>query len=250
MNKKWEKRIRQLHTKKFRRMHQQFLAEGSKAVAEALHYPERLEALFYTPKFAETYAHALKELRCSHLEVEADALQKLGSLQTNDGALAIVRIPAPHLWASPPPFTLVLDQVRDPGNVGTILRLADWFSIDRVICSENCVDTYNPKVVAASMGSIFRVDVQTVSLETFFAELPAGVQIAGACMDGRDFVEVNPQPPFVLVMGSESHGISAEVDAQLTERITIPGYSAAESLNVAMASSILCAHFRRKIPLS
>ena len=149
---------------------------------------------------------------------------------------------------------LVLDDIHDPGNLGTILRIADWFGINTVICSETTVDLYNPKVVQASMGSIARVNVSCCNLVSFFTRVPATVPVYGTFLSGNNIYNANLDNSGILVVGNEAVGISAGVEKFVTRRIFIPPYSfqgrsadKAESLNVSVATAIVCSEFRRSI---
>ncbi len=247
LTKRWEKVIRQLQTKKYRKNNQQFFVEGSKMVVEALNSDYEIEVVFYTEQFFERYRHRLESLKCPAFVTEEKVLRQLGNLQTNDGALAVVNIPQEQEIDPNAKFTLVLDDIRDPGNLGTILRIADWFAISQLVCSESSVDLYNPKVVAASMGSIFRANCIYTDITAFLKDKTNAKASYGAFMEGEDFHSVTPNVPFVLVMGNESNGINPTTAAFISHKITIPKYGKAESLNVAMATGILCNFFKMKI---
>ena len=185
-----------------------------------------------------------------HLATE-DELTQLGTLQTNAAALAVVRQPAePPLPAALPTGRLVLalDNVADPGNLGTLWRLADWYGLPGLVLSENCADPYNPKAVAASMGAFGRVPVWPGrDLGAWLGSLPEAVGIYGADLEGDNVHRLTLQPTGVLVMGSESHGLSPAVAASLTRRLHIPHGPGgrAESLNVAVSAAILLDNFFR-----
>lgn len=187
-----------------------------------------------------------------HLATE-DELTQLGTLQTNAAALAVVRRPpAPALPPQLPATRLVLalDNVADPGNLGTLWRLADWYGLPGLVLSENCADPFNPKAVAASMGAFGRVPVWAdVDLPAWLQALPEGVGIFGADLEGDNVHKLHLQPAGVLVMGSESHGLSPAVAAQLTSRLHIPHGPGgrAESLNVAVSAAILLDNFFRNM---
>ena len=141
---------------------------------------------------------------------------------------------------------LALDDIRDPGNLGTILRLCDWFGIKQIICSKETVDIYNPKVVQATMGSIARVNVNYVDLKTFIAE--ANVPVFGTFMDGENIYQSNLPQSGIIIMGNEANGISSEIEKIVTSRLTIPRFGElqkTESLNVATATAIILSEFKR-----
>lgn len=241
LNKRWEKNIRQLHNKKHRYLKQQFLVEGQKAVMEAMASAYPLEAVFGTKAFFDNCTDAQTPLPpCPTFEVLPAVLRRTGTFKTNDGALAIAKMPPKPVANPNARFTLLLDELRDPGNLGTILRIADWFAVSQIICTENTVDCYNAKVVAASMGSVFRTKCVYAQAKSYFNSLPENAQIFGAFVSGEDFQTVLPKPPFVLVIGNESGGIREETAAYIHKRVSIPKQGKAESLNAAVACGILC----------
>jgi len=242
------KYVRSLQQRKYRQRHAAFLVEGAKSVLELLGSGLRIEYLLATPAFAERLPAAAS--LPLHLASEEE-LTQLGTLQTNAAALAVVqRPPEPPLLARLPATRLVLalDNVADPGNLGTLWRLADWYGLPGLVLSENCADPFNPKAVAASMGAFGRVPVWAGrDLAAWLATLPREVGVFGADLEGDNVHKLHLQPAGVLVMGSESHGLSPEVAAQLTRRLHIPhgpgGH--AESLNVAVSAAILLDNFFR-----
>ncbi len=141
------------------------------------------------------------------------------------------------------PFTLALDDIRDPGNLGTIIRIADWYGINQIICSQSCADFYNPKVIGATMGSFTRVSVTYVALPEFLKL--QNTEIYGAALSGENIHTLSLKPAGILVMGNEAKGLSEEVNAQIKKYVKIPGYGQAESLNVATATAILVDNFFR-----
>ena len=248
-----QKRVRELHAKKGRREQNAFLVEGGKSVAELLASDWPVLAAYATPEYLAgpaaadlRTAAARRGLRLT--EVGASLLTSLGTFEHNDSAIAVAgarrwSLQAPQAGA----LTLALDDIRDPGNLGTILRLADWYGVTQVVCSPGTAEWQNPKVIAASMGSFLRVGVHERPLADWLAGLRAdGVAIAGAVLDGENtHALATPFTDGVLVIGNESHGLSAEVQAQLTRRLTIPCFGVAESLNAAIATGILLDGWRR-----
>lgn len=248
------KYVRALHQRKYRQRHAAFLVEGAKSVLELLSSGLSIEHLVATPAFAEQLQASRQLPPGVPLQLASeDELTQLGTLQTNAAALAVVRQPAePPLPAALPASRLVLalDNVADPGNLGTLWRLADWYGLPGLVLSENCADPYNPKAVAASMGAFGRVPVWPGrDLGTWLGTLPQAVGIYGADLAGDNVHQLHLQPAGVLVMGSESHGLSAEVAAQLTRRLHIPHGPGgrAESLNVAVSAAILLDNFFRNL---
>ena len=244
------KYIRSLHQRKYRQRHAAFLVEGAKSVLELLSSGLEIEHLLATAAFTGQLPPT------PGLPVQLaseDELTQLGTLQTNAAALAVVRQPPETPLPPALPATrlvLALDNVADPGNLGTLWRLADWYGLPGVVLSENCADPYNPKAVAASMGAFGRVPVWAdVDLATWLQALPEEVGVFGADLHGDNVHKLRLQPAGVLVMGSESHGLSPEVAAQLTRRLHIPHGPGgrAESLNVAVSAAILLDNFFREV---
>jgi RNA methyltransferase, TrmH family len=247
LTKHWQKLIRSLHQKKYRELEGLFLIEGRKNILEALRARFPLECLFLTDT-----AHAEWE-RMGLLQsvpaepATAEMLEKVGTLQTNDAAIAVAIIPRDDPSKLFMDSQLVLDGVRDPGNLGTILRIADWYGIQAVVCSTDCVDAYNPKVIAASMGAFCRMTVQYRALETYLPEISQKMPVYGAVMEGENVHQLGFASPAAIVMGNESNGIREELYPHLRYLISIPRFGGAESLNVAVATAIICDNFRRNI---
>lgn len=244
VSKKLSSLIRSLHQKKYRKNEALFLVEGAKSVLEVMQSGYSLKTLVATPMFLSEHTSLLSKVDFSVVPANAAELNALGTLQTNDTALAIVAMqPNEPQQATAGEWALVLDDVGDPGNLGTIIRIADWYGIRKIICSETTVDFYNPKVIAASKGSFTRVKAYYTDLPSFLAsqQLPVfGADLAGAPVHSFAFPAAG-----YLLMGSESHGISEALAARLSGKITIPAYGAAESLNVAVATAIICDNIRR-----
>ncbi|WP_400190865.1 TrmH family RNA methyltransferase [Hymenobacter sp. B81] len=240
------KYVQSLHQKKYRQRHGAFLVEGAKNVRELLSSALTVERVLYTAGFAAAADGLALPAGLPADEVSSDELTRLGTLQTNDAALAVVRIPDEQPLPTPSgELLLALDQVRDPGNVGTLIRLADWYGLAGVLLSESCADAWNAKTVAATMGSFTRVPVWQRPLPEWLAALPAQVPVFGADLHGDNVHRQRLRPAGVLVMGSESHGLTPEVEAHLTQRLHIPGRGGAESLNVAISAAILLDNFFR-----
>ncbi len=234
------KHIRNLQQKKYRTQSGLFVAEGIKMVSELLNSP-------YIPyKIYSTDASLIKELQLEKAIVSPAELKQLSSLQNPNKILGVFYIPK----MSPLDFNdwiLVLDAVNDPGNLGTIIRLCDWFGIRHLACSPGTVDCYNPKVLQATMGSIARVNIVYQELDQLL--LRSTVPVYGAFMDGLPvYGQILPKAG-MLVMGNEARGISPEISEKITHRIGIPRYGdkSTESLNVAMATAILLSEIRRPI---
>lgn len=180
------------------------------------------------------------------IEINEKEMKSISALSTPSNFLAVAKQKKQQADLSKSNFVLVLDNVKDPGNLGTIIRTADWFGIHAIVCSNECVDVYNPKVVQATMGSIFRANVTYVNLLEFFQQNNA-IPVYGAMLEGENIYEkpIQDKKAFLL-MGSESFGISKELTPFITNKVMIPKFGGAESLNVAVATGILCSAYRQK----
>ena len=240
------KRIKALQQKKFRDESGLFIVEGEKMVQEAVDSPFKVEEIYRKD------------------EIGADAMARISALSSPSPALAVVRKPADsivddvaqlqHVIAEGGLF-LALDAIRDPGNLGTILRIADWFGIDAVFASKDTVDVFNPKVVQATMGAVFRVKMHYVDLPALFKNVLAlDGKVYGTFLDGKNIydreLDSGKSCPAVIVIGNEANGISDEVAALVSDRLYIPPYPqdspGSESLNAAIATAITVAEFRRR----
>ena len=232
------KNVKALASKKYRDETGLFVVEGEKMVAEALQSDFEVVSVYRRDEIGET------------------AMGRISSLSTPSPALAVLRRKA----ASQPPLDkglyLALDAIRDPGNLGTILRIADWFGIRDVVASPDTVELYHPKVVQATMGAIFRVRVHYCDLCTYAREITAaGGKVYGTFLDGDNLygrpLETGTQSPAVIVIGNEANGISPELAALVSDRLYIPPYpgpeASSESLNAAVATAVTVAEFRRRI---
>lgn len=234
------KRIVGMHRKKGRLMSGGFLVEGSKSVADLLNSSFVVERIVATEAWQAPLAVA-----CPVHRVGEDELKKLSALETPQGVLAVVKMPsAPDIWTAKGRW-LGLDGIQDPGNLGTLLRLVDWFGLEGVVCSPDCVDRFNPKVVQASMGSVFRVPVVSADLPRILQELPEAFVSAGAFLDGENLYRHGMPEAGILVLGNEGRGIRPETARVLRLRLTIPGCGQAESLNAAMAGAVFCSEWMR-----
>ena len=223
--------IKSLKQKKFRLQHQLFVVEGEKIVNDFLNSDWKIEQIYAT-----------KEWEGDAVEVSIKELERISSLKTPNKVLAIIKMPQRKSVISGN-LVLALDTIKDPGNLGTIIRLADWFGIQHIICSQNCVELYNPKVVQATMGSLCRIQVQYLNLKSTLENM-TDYDICAAVMDGKSIFSVEKSEKRIILMGSESHGISTELLEIAHQRVTIPKSenSQAESLNVANACGIILAH--------
>lgn len=246
------KLIQSLNRKKNRDELGLFLVEGNKMVEEAIRSDYQIESLICTSEFLVQHPE-ICSVSAELIETDKETIQK-ASLQLNpQDAMAILRQPENIAPSFEPQknLYLALDFIQDPGNLGTIIRIADWFGINTILCSLNTVDVYNPKVVQASMGAIFRVKCWYTSLEQSFAGISAqGIPVYGTFMEGENIYSEKLTTHGIIVMGNEGNGISEPVAKLITKRLTIPSFSTnsqkSESLNVAIATSICCSEFRRR----
>lgn len=242
--------IRSLHRKKARREQGLFLVEGEKVVAELLASEWRVHSLYASLEFLQNHQDLVQQSGVAVIECDADKLSTVGTLQSNKAALAIVHCPE---YAQPPrlgknAWVLALDSINDPGNLGSILRIADWYGIKQVVCSPCTVELFNPKVIAASKGSFLRVALYPTDLAVWFDSLAKESQVLGAFLQGESIHDMKPETAKkggVIVLGNEAQGISTAIAARVTHQVTIPAFGHAESLNVAMATAIICDNIRR-----
>jgi len=233
--------IRSLHYKSHRDKTSCFLVEGEKMVTELLQEaPERILFCVATSDFISTLYDDVLFYYCS-----ADTLNKCSTLKTPNKIIAVVKKQNDDnkSFIQMQKIVLAIDGVQDPGNFGTIMRLADWFDIPTIICSPNTVDCFNPKVIQSSMGSFMRVTVHYTELKAYFAQ--STVPIYGTFMDGESLYSKSLISPSILLMGNEGNGISKELEPYITQRISIPRFGKAESLNVSTATAICLSEFLR-----
>ena len=246
------KYIRQLELKKFRKRENCFVAEGPKVVSDLLRKYQP-KAIFATCEWCPKDAYDSSVLTL----ITNEELHRISFLQNPQQVLALFPIPSnlspltSHLSPLNSHLCLALDGIQDPGNLGTIIRIADWFGIDTIYCSEDTADAYNPKVVQATMGSLAHVHIIYTDLLRLFETLPPSYPIYGTLLDGEDIYRQPLSQEGIIVMGNEGNGISEAVRQKITHRLLIPNFhqgDSAESLNVAIATAITCSEFRRRNP--
>ena len=233
------KLITSLSQKKYRQKHNLFIAEGVKVLNELLNSTFEIETLFCTDDF-ETSISEKKVVRISETE-----LKKVSTLKSPNKALGIFKIPKEKALQNSG-LTIALDAINDPGNLGTIIRLCDWFGINQLVCSKDTVDCYNQKVVQASMGSLTRVSIHYTDLENYITKSNLDTFIAD--MDGENVYKTKLPKEGILIMGNEANGVSEEIKSLLQYKISIPRFGETqetESLNVATATAILLSEFKR-----
>jgi RNA methyltransferase, TrmH family len=233
------KLISSLHQKKHRIAQQLFIVEGSKGIQEFLDSNFELDQLYTTQDDFETVANNQKT------KVSDADLKKISALATPNTCLAVFKMPKQKQIIETG-LILALDSIRDPGNLGTIIRLCDWFGVQQLVCSIETVDVYNPKVVQATMGSMARVQLHYVNLADFIST--SSLAVWGTFMAGESIYKTNLPQDGIIVMGNEANGISERLEKIIQHKITIPRFSThqkTESLNVATATAIVLSEFRR-----
>ena len=250
LSKNLVKKVHQLSMKKYRDQTHQFVAEGPKVCRDLLGCT-RLSLMVCTDSFdVEGIAPEVV------VRVSEDELRKVSLLQHPQQVLCVFDKIEPSISVddvinnSPDHLTLLLDGVQDPGNMGTIIRIADWFGVENIVCSHQSADVWNPKVVQATMGSIARVNVFYADLQKLLAERMGKLPVYGTFLDGKDIYNEELSQDGIIVMGNEGNGISEEVGKLVNRRLYVPnfpkGSSTTESLNVAVCTGIVCAEFRRR----
>ena len=227
--------IKSLSLKKNRQKEQLFIAEGEKIVAELLNSNFEFHEIFATNEWI------LKNTDVRAIKVNNSELDRISNLKSANNVLAIVKIKQDNLSITDG-LTLVLDDINDPGNLGTIIRMCDWFGVKQLVCSKSTVDCFNPKVVQSAMGSLFRVSIIYTDLDGYLSNIDT--PIYGAFMDGENVRGIKFPKNAHLIMGNEANGISEEIEKLITDKVAIKNIgNSAESLNVAVATSILLHEF-------
>lgn len=245
--------LRSLSLKKNRNTEKLYIAEGKKLVYDLLEASQNIKEVYCTENLVKTME--IRGLDKNRIHVaEISEIKKASNLKTAPEVIAVVEISGNDVKPEEliNDLSLALDGIQDPGNLGTIMRIADWFGIKNLICSENTVDVYNPKTIQATMGAVARVNVTYTCLPVFLeSAIKLNIPVYGTFMSGKNLFKEKFEPTGIIVMGNEGKGLTKEVADMVTEKIHIPsfppGISTSESLNVAMATSIVCAEFRRRI---
>lgn len=241
--------IQKLHQKKFRMQENLFIAEGAKIVPEILRSSFGVSQVIATQTWIEKNQDLLQN-QVVEVALPQD-LEKISTLSTAPEVLAICNIPEETVPEySPGSFVLLLDAIRDPGNLGTIIRLADWFGVSAIIASSDCVEWTNPKVIQATMGSFIRIRPQYTDLQAYIEGLPKGCAVRAADLEGENLYTANYSPNGCLILSSESHGLSAYLESLVNGKLHIPrgmdSTGQTESLNVATAAAIFLGEFIRR----
>lgn len=254
LSKNQQKLVNSLRLLKFRQEEGLFIAEGVKLVNELLKSNFQIRQIYATPEWIKAGHIPANRYLVEIVEVSQAELEKISALGTPNQVLAIAYVPAkisiPDITGE---WVLLLDQIRDPGNLGTIIRTADWFGINRIVAANNSVDVWNPKVVQASMGSVFRMPVHYVEAAEFLSAYSGKIPVYGTLLEGEPLGKLPLNPGGIVVVGNESHGISDKIIPFITRRITIPAAmegkdGRAESLNASIAAAIICYEIRRQYP--
>ena len=237
------KQIKQLEQKKFRRREGLFVAEGPKVVGDLMKRWKPVN-VFATADYIPPSTSVEVQL------ITDDELRRISFLQHPQQVVALFQLPEPVPFVpDSSQLVLALDGVQDPGNLGTIIRLADWFGINDIVCSTETADAWNPKVVQATMGSIARVNITYTDLPELLAQLPQDYPVYGTLLDGDNIYQQPLTNGGIIVMGNEGNGLTEKVRRRVNRRLLIPSYRSddtAESLNVAIATAVVCAEFRRR----
>lgn len=249
ISKSLQKQIRSLELKKFRKESGLFVAEGGKTVIDILNSDIECCKIIATEEWLSEN-HIKQDIPV--LTASEEELQRISFLRTPQGVLGLFRQRESNIDNEIPKreLCIALDDVQDPGNLGTIIRIADWFGIEHVFCSMNTADIYNPKTVQATMGAICRVKVHYVDLPCYLESLKGEVPIYGTFLNGENIYKKELKLNGIIVMGNEGNGIGKRCEKCVDERLFIPNYPAdretSESLNVSTATAIICAEFRRR----
>ncbi len=228
--------IKSLQIKKYRKQEQCFVVEGAKSVRELLSSDFVVESVIGTSEF---FSSIKPGFGFEVIEATPTELQGLGEFQTNDSAVAVAKVkPNEHFAITDNEYVLALDDIRDPGNLGTIIRTADWFGLKKIVASNETADFYNQKVINATMGSFTRVSMYYTDLAIYLKNNK--VPVYGAYLDGKDINRIEFGSAGLILIGNESRGIAGTLEQFVTQRVTIPKLGKAESLNAAIATGILC----------
>ncbi len=249
LSKNAAKYINSLKTNKFRNKYNTFIAEGPKIVGELLRSPFYVESVYAVGEWMKNNKSITEKTEIT--EVSEQELKRISSLKTPNQVLAVVNIPDTKTDndSLKNELVLVLDDINDPGNLGTIIRSADWFGVRHIVCSNNTVDVYNPKVIQATMGSFIRVKTIYTDLTEFFTSLSFTPPVFGALLTGKSIYKMKLPSEGFIIIGNESKGISGSLKQFITHPVMIPSFAhikSAESLNASVATSIILAEFRRQ----
>ena len=249
LSKALQKRISSLENKKHRKESGLFVAEGGKTVLDLLAAGLKADKLIATTEWLQQHVISAD---AEVIEVSNEEMKRISFQQAPQGMMGIFHQPQYTMDPIVPEreLCLALDNVQDPGNLGTIIRIADWFGIENIYCSIGTADIYNPKTIQATMGAVGRIKVHYVDLPAFIASIKEKTAIYGTFLDGDDIYKKELTTAGLIIMGNEGNGISKECSKHVTEKLFIPNYptgrETSESLNVSVATAIICSEFRRR----
>ena len=230
---KW---IKSLHLKKNREKEKLVLVEGFKLVSElASQYPLLVHSMYSSTEMDLDFEQRFDCFAC-----HANEMERISQFNSASTLIGVFHEPSSHVF-NPNERVLVLENIQDPGNLGTIIRTADWFGIKQIVCSDDTVNCFNSKVIQSSMGSAFRIPVFYENLDDFLPKLNSTIH--GALLNGQNLAQVDPNEIKILIMGNEGKGISESLQKHINQAVTIPGYGLAESLNVSIATGIFLYHW-------
>ena len=242
------KLFKSLHNKKFRVTEKQFIIEGHRLIEEAFHAKTKFDGIWCTEEFAEQNSELLTALKRANNSWETTSVKSLSRVcdsQNNQGIIALLTLPEEIQFKIANSPILLLDNISDPGNMGTILRNAEWFGVKNIILSPKCVDPYNSKVIRSAMGAHFHLNqiVQDNLIKIIPQLKNESFTIIGAELDGASITKLSPPEKWALVLGNEAHGLSPHIKSLLDESVTISKFGNIESLNVAVASGVILNSF-------
>jgi len=238
--------IKQLHDKKYRQKTGFFLVEGEKSIVETINSDYQISEILATKDFLNKYRQIINSKQIRTEAVEQGELENVSTMESNSAAIAIVKQKGNQaIKPDSNEIILALDNIRDPGNLGTIIRIADWYGIRKIIAAIGTVDFYNPKVISATKGSFTRIQLSYVDLKTFLPTTK--VPVLGTFLDGENVHTLDFPTNGILLMGNESNGINREIEKIVTQKITIPAYGQTESLNVAIATAVCLDNWKRNL---
>ncbi|HEY0175582.1 MAG TPA: RNA methyltransferase [Pedobacter sp.] len=238
--------IKSLHQKKYRKEHGIFIIEGIKSIIEFIPSDYQIHSIYFLTQYQSLLPKLPANIKL--FEVTGTELDKISTLQAPQGILALVNTPKTTTFDKSSlknSFSLILDGIQDPGNLGTIIRTADWFGFKNVICSPNTVEVYNPKTVQATMGSLCRVNVTYQELPELLKDI--NIPVFGAMLNGNSLYETQWGTEGLVILGNEGQGVSPEIIDLIDRPVTIPRVGGAESLNVAVSAAIFCADISRNL---
>jgi RNA methyltransferase, TrmH family len=243
LSKRISRYIKSLQLKKYRKQENSFIVEGAKGVIELLKSDYHIQIIVFTKDFDNELFTPFSLEGVELIETNQKALEQIGTFKSNDAVLAVATCKPNAPFDLGDELILALDDVRDPGNLGTIIRIADWYGINKILCSSETADFYNPKVINATMGSFTRVEAYYTDLYEFLNK--TSLPVYGALLEGENIYNQNLSPEGILVMGNESHGVGKEMKSLVTHPLNIPRRGGAESLNVSIATAVILDNFFR-----